>query len=190
MKISSGSSTTQNKANFPGPDASRRFALLGACGGERPRSRCGEGVSLLLKAGGTVQPTWRGPSRGWRKGGTPSPRKGQRGRSPYDAAHTGRRTPTVLVVLHDRTARALHSGAYMVKYRVCSWVQNRPGIQGPSRHVNTAMPHPVWRMRGCRFHGSPDRTETCSASSRGTDGPIDVEQRVPAPVAGLEGRRI
>lgn len=41
-----------------------------------------------------------------------------------------------------------------------NWVQNRPGIVGPSRRVNRATPHPVERMRGCRYHGFPDAQQT------------------------------
>jgi hypothetical protein len=48
-------------------------------------------------------------------------------------------------------------GGRLVEYRGCYWVQSRLGISGPSRQVNTAMPHPVSRMRGCRYHGSPDK---------------------------------
>jgi hypothetical protein len=54
------------------------------------------------------------------------------------------------------SARGLHLAFHLVEYKVCSWVQNRPGIRRRARHVNTAMPHPVERMRGCRYHGSPD----------------------------------
>ncbi len=60
------------------------------------------------------------------------------------------------VRLGGKLGKGLHLAFHPVQYSACSWVQNRPGIRRRARHVNTAMPHPVERMRGCRDHGSPD----------------------------------
>jgi hypothetical protein len=74
-----------------------------------------------------------------------------------------------------KSAKGLHLTCYVVQYRFRGWVQNRLGIRSPSRHMNTAMPHPVERMRGCRYHGSPDGKEESGKFEVGSVKPEDFK---------------